>query len=248
MSGIGYPCSACGACFKRKDLLDRHHHIHDTERPTPASSRSGKACDRCSRLKTKCDGLATCARCQRGGHCCTYKTGRARAGRLSAGTISPVHSPYLSTSEGGSPGSNLSYSVSDPGDHISYDQSWTTEETWSQLPAFTQASHWDWPSSLDGFSGLDSPHLEPLQPQQLSPSLWNHSLPGDASDCFQFPQDSFICQDDVFDGSMTASWPQYESPEDQIDPALIGDIKFNVEDYDYATMEAPYAFTPYSLP
>ncbi|KAF2208743.1 hypothetical protein CERZMDRAFT_101186 [Cercospora zeae-maydis SCOH1-5] len=79
-----YVCDICDASFKWKDLLDRHYNIHSGGKQPLNNSRSQRACDRRSRLKTRCDGMVPCARCTRGGYTCTQKLKgrRARIERL----------------------------------------------------------------------------------------------------------------------------------------------------------------------
>lgn len=96
-----YSCSICTASFKRKDLLDRHIQIHDIARQPISRNRSHRACDRCSKLKTRCDNGAPCARCERGSHECTYRQTRCRArtdrSSLSATSVSSSvqNSPHI---------------------------------------------------------------------------------------------------------------------------------------------------------
>lgn len=250
IQGIEYSCNECHACFKRKDLLDRHSLIHANERPILNTCRSGKACDRCSRLKTKCDGQSTCARCQRGGHCCTYKSPRTRAGRSSAGTLSPLRSPRPSISETGSP-ENLGYSMSDPnyplsdsGDSVTSDQCWNTSDTWVQGLDFAQDTNWSWPATdsiASGFPGLGPPYLDPSQPLQHSnPAMWNDLSPNDLSECSQVPPGSLNDVDYAFGTSATMLWPQYGIPEAAIDPALVGDFSFSMQEFEMMGMQCPY--------
>lgn len=88
-ANINYACDICDASFKRKDLLDRHCNIHAGGKQPTNHNRSQRACDRCSRLKTRCDNLVPCTRCTRGGHACTYKlkSSRARTDRSSRASI-----------------------------------------------------------------------------------------------------------------------------------------------------------------
>lgn len=97
-----HTCSICNASFKRKDLFDRHYQIHVNGKAVTNRNRSQRACDRCSRLKTRCDNLTPCSRCARGGHECTYKhvRSRARTEKASMSTTSSVYSsPQITASE-----------------------------------------------------------------------------------------------------------------------------------------------------
>ena len=68
-------CSICHVGFRRKDLLLRHSKIHrsdDSSIGPRERQRIRQACDRCSKLKTKCDAQSPCSSCVRGDHQCTY--------------------------------------------------------------------------------------------------------------------------------------------------------------------------------
>src|SRR5271156_5585546 len=72
-------CEVCSVGFRRKDLLLRHSKIHQGDDSTSGHPRDRQrirqACDRCSRLKVKCNAEVPCSVCVRGDHRCTY-TGR----------------------------------------------------------------------------------------------------------------------------------------------------------------------------
>ena len=154
--GTAYDCTICSASFKRKDLLDRHSQIHIGGKPVTAQNRSTRACDRCSRLKTRCDNLSPCTRCERGGHDCSYQhiRSRARTDRSSASICSSVRSsPQLQAED------MCSIAVDSPlplqPDPSSITTGWTspathTDTLWTQEPA------WQWPedaTALQQYAG-----------------------------------------------------------------------------------------------
>nr|POE87408.1 zinc finger protein 460 [Quercus suber] len=96
---VSYACTSCTATFKRKDLLGRHSNIHLTSKSSTPRNRGQRACERCSRLKTRCDSLMPCARCAQNNHQCTYRDTRPRSGSLQ---------PVESTFEGGRTNSTIS--------------------------------------------------------------------------------------------------------------------------------------------
>lgn len=249
VAGIQYTCDTCNASFKRKDLLDRHSLIHDTGRPAANTSRSGKACDRCSRLKTKCEGSTPCTRCEKGGHFCTYRhtLSRAKTGRSSAGTLSPSHSPRLSIDEGRSPGS-LTYSLSDPGDPMPNDQSWDADDTWAQglwtTQESTQDSTWQWPSldsNAERNSVFDAAPVEPLQAQNPPPTGWNEPTARNILQSQQSLPVPGTDVEDIFAGYTATSWPQYSGYIPQIDPALSGDLSYSMDMF--AALDLPSTYT-----
>ena len=68
-------CQICSVAFRRKDLLLRHSKIHrgdDSNGEPKDRQRIRQACDRCSKLKTKCDANSPCTSCVRGQHECSY--------------------------------------------------------------------------------------------------------------------------------------------------------------------------------
>lgn len=95
-----YACSICTASFKRKDLLDRHMQIHIGKRPTSTRNRSPRACDRCFKLKTRCDNASPCSNCTKRGHNCTYthlrSRNRADRSSISSSVASSNSSEYSS--------------------------------------------------------------------------------------------------------------------------------------------------------
>lgn len=97
-SAIAHQCEVCDSAFKRKDLLDRHLKIHASGRKPSSRTRSHRACDRCSRLKSRCDNLFPCTRCTRGGQECTYKhkSSRKRTERSSVASTSSCASSMTS--------------------------------------------------------------------------------------------------------------------------------------------------------
>ncbi|EME43591.1 hypothetical protein DOTSEDRAFT_72828 [Dothistroma septosporum NZE10] len=140
-----YECSVCSASFKRKDLLDRHSQIHIGGKPVTARNRSTRACDRCSRLKTRCDNLIPCTRCSRGAHECSYQhvRSRARTDRSSASISSSVRSsPQLHAED-----MSISSVESPPPPHhdsSTFDQGWTSQAKYPDT-LWTQAADWQWP-------------------------------------------------------------------------------------------------------
>lgn len=216
VAGILYTCSACNASFKRKDILDRHRLIHDDIRKSASNmSRSGKACDRCSRLKTKCDGLTTCTRCERGGHPCTYRhtTSRASTGRSSTKTLSPDQSPCLTTDEGGSSGSSPSYSLSDPGYSMICHQSSETHDIWARELWTIEDTVCHWPDldpSLDSNSMFEVFESDSLQLQNPSPALYVDDLAGRVSDSL-LPFISCTGPENVYRSYAATSWPQHHA-------------------------------------
>ncbi|KXT10160.1 hypothetical protein AC579_9752 [Pseudocercospora musae] len=128
-----YTCDICDASFKRKDLLDRHSNIHSNARQPTSRNRSQRACDRCSRLKTRCDNLVPCTRCTRGGHACTYrlKSSRARTDRSSTPSIETMPSSRSSFDLPGAPDM-----FQQPQIHV--------QEDWPRL-WWQESSIWSWP-------------------------------------------------------------------------------------------------------
>lgn len=248
IAGVQHTCSACNASFKRKDLLDRHSLTHDTQRHTKISSRSGKACDRCSRLKTKCDGSTTCTRCERGGHPCTYKhtTSRARTGRSSVGTLSTSHSPSI---DGESSFGTLDYSLSDPGDFVLYDQIWDAEDTWTQQDWTTQRSTWDLSNFDRGFnsvSTIEASQTTPFPPQLSFPGTWDVSPSAwDISESLQPVEGLCPSIEDMNFGCAPISWPQHESSAPQVHIGVGGgDLGYSINGYPAGM---PCTYTSHSL-
>ena len=87
-----HACSVCGLAFHRKDILVRHHRsIHEAhDARATGRQRSQRACDRCRKIKAKCDGIYPCASCLQGGHKCTYQQ---NVNRLSQRVRNAVGSP-----------------------------------------------------------------------------------------------------------------------------------------------------------
>lgn len=196
-----YRCTICSASFKRKDLLDRHSQIHIGGRPVTARNRSTRACDRCSRLKTRCDNLSPCARCDRGGHDCSYQhiRSRARTDRSSASVSSSVRSsPQLQAEDMFSvaigshlPSQQLPLSLA-PG---CSSPATFTDTIWAQEPA------WQWPEDAaanEQYSGETLHH--PAIPTQYIPAYAQWSSTVCATE-----QDSNIAIDDSCGGM---SWYQ----------------------------------------
>jgi len=61
-----YACNSCDATFRRKDLLDRHGHIHQRSSTAGRRLKSLRACSRCKQMKVKCDGASPCSTCAKG--------------------------------------------------------------------------------------------------------------------------------------------------------------------------------------
>ncbi|KAF2170755.1 hypothetical protein M409DRAFT_51017 [Zasmidium cellare ATCC 36951] len=207
-----YACSICDAAFKRKDLLDRHVQIHSGGKPAASRNRSHRACDRCSRLKTRCDNLTPCTRCSKGSHECSYKQlrSRARTDRSSASTTSSIHSsPHMTAEE-------LSSIVGTPEEISTFDsnQSWAgndgmVDSLWLQDPA------WEWPPMVPNMSAMESepsslrstllPHVkDTIEPTfALDPALHIGKTQAPTSS----PIPSGTMYDDVsFDGSNSMPW------------------------------------------
>lgn len=180
-----YNCDICDSSFKRKDLLDRHSNIHASGRLSFSRSRSQRACDRCSRLKTRCDNLVSCTRCTKGGHECTYKlrSSRARTDRSSstASFGSSAPSPYLGGVCGPST-PNAIPALSMPQNQYQQQQQpitnchgpWPEGDIWG-------TNQWQWPTDVVDMSDLTQPflhhHSTSLPPSILDPQCDISNLP-----------------------------------------------------------------------
>nr|POE65705.1 isoform 2 of zinc finger protein 793 [Quercus suber] len=105
---VFYACTSCTATFKRKDLLDRHSNIHVSSGSSTQRHRSQRACERCSRLKTRCDALMPCTRCARNNHPCTYRDDSSRSSSLR-----PVETTVEESGTSSVTGSSVTGSVAD---------------------------------------------------------------------------------------------------------------------------------------
>jgi hypothetical protein len=66
-------CPECGVSFRRKDLMARHVRIHEAATTSPKPrQRSHTACQRCRRLRGKCNGQQPCAVCSKAQIPCVY--------------------------------------------------------------------------------------------------------------------------------------------------------------------------------
>lgn len=101
VASVRHACPRCPAFFKRKDLLDRHALTHNNEPSAGGlpSARTPRACDRCARLKARCDHGHPCMRCLRGGHACEQSQQRRRVPRASVSQKSSVVSGSSPTHE-----------------------------------------------------------------------------------------------------------------------------------------------------
>ncbi|EME81640.1 uncharacterized protein MYCFIDRAFT_211422 [Pseudocercospora fijiensis CIRAD86] len=153
-----YTCDICHASFKRKDLLDRHSNIHSNGRQPTSRNRSQRACDRCSRLKTRCDNLVPCTRCTRGGHACTYrlKSCRARTDRSSTASIDTMPSSRSSVDLPGAPAMFQQPRIQ-------------VQEDWPGL--WQESNIWSWPEVETDPSLQRPPTLVPTSACAVQPTL-----------------------------------------------------------------------------
>lgn len=187
-----YSCSICTASFKRKDLLDRHVQIHDLARQPISRNRSHRACDRCSKLKTRCDNGAPCGRCERGSHECTYRQTRCRArtdrSSLSATSVgsSVQNSPHMTLRDIDLFDKPL----------LNHDSGPPLDGLWLEEPA------WEWPEA-----NLDPNLLQPSPPPAAQDVLHKTTTPMDPALDAPLPNNTLF--DDPLEGM---SWYHEQCP------------------------------------
>lgn len=181
-----YACDICDASFKRKDLLDRHYNIHSGGKQPPNNSRSQRACDRCSRLKTRCDNMVPCTRCTRGGHACTYKLkgSRARVDRsprasMDSGTSARSHdSPMPSV---GTPAMSPELPASlDAGTQFDLQNNWMGN-LWLEEPA------WQWPLPEETLVPAEQNSIPMAAPQAYPMQPWEGAVDPDLTGSYLLP-------------------------------------------------------------
>lgn len=69
-----YECPECRKSFGRRDALQRHQQIHQTDAPS-LLLKGARACTQCASAKVRCSGEPNCTRCQQRSLFCVYPGG-----------------------------------------------------------------------------------------------------------------------------------------------------------------------------